>query len=69
MTKTNSSKCVHLSDLPSKLRGLTQNRFGGHQTNRLRCYPGTFGPASGCRIFSEEEKRALERKMRKEGRL
>jgi hypothetical protein len=69
MTKTISSKCVHLSDLPSKLRGLTQNRFGGHQTNRLRSYPGKFGPASDCRIFSEEEKRALERKMRKEGRL
>ena len=69
MTKTNLLERVHLSDLPPELRGLVQNRFGGHQTNRLRTYPGTFGPASDCRIFSEEEKRALEREMRANGRL
>ena len=69
MTKTDLTKRVHLSDLPSTLRGLVQNRFGGHQTNRLRSYPGKFGPASDCRIFSDDEKRALEREMRANGRL
>jgi hypothetical protein len=40
-----------------KLRGPAQNRWGGHQTQRLRTYGGKFGAANkGRRLTSEEIK-------------
>jgi len=54
-----------LNDYAPELRGLAQNKYGGHQTQRLRCYPGKFGPASNGRSLSAEEIEALTRKTEK----
>lgn len=58
-----------VTDLPRDLRGLSSNRYGGHQNNCLRSYgmrSSTHGP---CYTYSEAQKRELERRMRAEGRL
>ncbi|MGA7966837.1 MAG: hypothetical protein WCB49_13305 [Gammaproteobacteria bacterium] len=45
-----------IQDYPPELRGLTNNRFGGHQNVQLRGYRGnTFGAATRGRTFSKEE--------------
>ena len=39
-----------LSDMPYYLRGFSNNRWGGHKTNKMRGFRGnTYGPASKCR--------------------
>jgi hypothetical protein len=58
-----------LADLPKDLRGFSNNRYGGHQNKRLRTYGGKFGAGSECYVYSEEEKRELENRMRAEGRF
>ena len=43
-------KVDKLEDLPSHLRGLSNNRWGGHKSNKIRGLKGsTYGPASKCR--------------------
>lgn len=60
-----------LFDYPRELRGFPQNRWGGYRTIRIQTYPPLlpFGSADPCRTYTDEERRALERKMRAEGRL
>ena len=52
-----------VNQYPSHLRGLANNRWGGHQNLRLRGFPetGTSGP--GKRLSAEEIK-ALEPELR-----
>jgi hypothetical protein len=38
-----------------ELRGPAQNRWGGHQTQRLRTYGGKFGKANDGRSLTREE--------------
>ena len=39
-----------LSDMPYHLRGFSNNRWGGHKSNKMRGFRGsTYGPASKCR--------------------
>ena len=39
-----------LSDMPYHLRGFSNNRWGGHKSNKMRgLRGGTYGPASKCR--------------------
>ena len=39
-----------LSDMPNYLRGFSNNRWGGHKSNKMRgLRGGTYGPASKCR--------------------
>ena len=39
-----------LSDMPYYLRGFSNNRWGGHKSNKMRGFRGsTYGPASKCR--------------------
>jgi hypothetical protein len=64
--KTRSQR---IADLPSHLRGLPQNRWGGHNTQKIRGFRGTTYGALPCRQFSEEEIRELERQMRLDKRL
>lgn len=46
--------------LPKDLKGLSTNKHGGHQMQRLRGFKGsTYGPASDCRSLSREEIEAL----------
>lgn len=42
-----ASKKQKLEDLPVHLRGLSNNRWGGHKSNKLRGFRGsTYGAAS-----------------------
>ena len=47
-----ASKKQKLEDMPLHLRGFSNNRWGGHQSNRIRGFKGsTYGAASkGKRI-------------------
>ncbi len=39
-----------LEDLPIPLRGLSNNRWGGHKSNKMRGFRGsTYGAASGVK--------------------
>jgi hypothetical protein len=58
-----------ISSYPPELRGLSQNRFGGHQTQRLRTYGGSFGPASPVRRLSSKERQAVEQDLIRRGLL
>jgi hypothetical protein len=59
-----------LSDIPRDLHGLSSNRWGGNQLQRLEGLTGgTYGPASKVRRFSKEEREALEAEMREKGLL
>ena len=61
----------NLLKYPRELRGLPNNRYGGHQSTRMRTYNPQlpWSSAGECRVYTEEEKRELERKLRAEGRL
>lgn len=64
MKKRKKSKKTYVKDLPPELRGLSQNRWGGYRLQRLRGFKGTtYGPAGPVKIYTEEEKRELERQM------
>ena len=42
-----------LSDMPNYLRGFSNNRWGGHKSNKMRGLRGsTYGPASRCRSIT-----------------
>ena len=42
-----ASKKQKLQDMPTYLRGFSNNRWGGHQSNRIRGFKGsTYGAAS-----------------------
>ena len=57
--KPNSTKKNTLNDYPSELRGPPQNRFGGHKTQRIRGFrENTYGAASECVIYTDEQKQA-----------
>jgi hypothetical protein len=58
-----------LNSYSPELRGFAQNRFGGHQAQRLRSYGGSFGPASPCRQLGPEKIKAIEDDLRKRGLL
>lgn len=49
-----------LSDYPSHLRGLPNNKYGGHSATNLKSYGRDWDRRYPCRTFSEEERRALE---------
>jgi hypothetical protein len=58
-----------LNDYPSHLRGLPNNKYGGHNATNLKSYQSDWGKSYPCHIFSEAERRALEEEYRKEGLL
>jgi hypothetical protein len=56
-------KANHMEDLPYELRGLPNNRWGGHKTNKLRGFRGsTYGPASKGTKFTQEQLEAYAEK-------
>ena len=68
-TKSNSKgsksqrKADRMEDLPYELRGLPNNRWGGHKTNKLRGFRGsTYGPASKGTKFTQEQLEAYAEK-------
>ena len=45
-----ASKVKKLQDMPMYMRGLSNNRWGGHKSNRMRGFRGsTYGAASPVR--------------------
>jgi len=47
-----ASKVKKLHDMPMYLRGLSNNRWGGHKSNRMRGFRGsTYGQASEVRYI------------------
>jgi len=53
----NKKKYKLITDYPLHLRGLPNNRWGGHRTNRLRALRGSkLGPANKGRTFTEAER-------------
>ena len=57
-----------LNDLPSELRGPSQNRYGGQQTQKMKPLRGsTFGPANEGRSLSAEEIAKQEERLRELG--
>jgi hypothetical protein len=57
-----NNKRQMMSDLPWELKGPVQNKYGGHQLQRLRgLRGGTYGPASECRSLAGDEfRKAIE---------
>lgn len=49
-----------VNDYETHLRGFSNNRYGGHKSQRLRTYGGLNRPAGACKTYTEEEKRQLE---------
>ena len=48
-----ASKKQKLEDMPPYLRGFSNNRWGGHKSNKMRGLRGsTYGPASKCRTIT-----------------
>ena len=62
---TKPNRKLTLNDYPAHLQGPPQNKYGGHQTQRLRTYGGKFGPASQVKIFTEAERLAWRSKNEK----
>ena len=61
---TKKSNSPTLLDYPHELRGLSNNKFGGHQTRHLRGFRGSkFGPAGPVKQYTPEERRDYERRM------
>lgn len=60
-------KKLTVNSYPRELRGLSQNRFGGQQAQRLRTYGGKFGAASSVRRLNSKERRAVEAGLKKRG--
>lgn len=57
-----------LSELPPELRGPSQNRYGGHQAQKMKALKGsTFGPANEGRSLSAEEIAKQEERLRELG--
>jgi hypothetical protein len=59
-----------LADYPIELRGLPNNRWGGHQSLSLKPFKGsTFGAAGPVKQYTADEIRQFELQMRKSGQL
>jgi hypothetical protein len=58
-SKKKKTKIATLNDYPPELRGPPQNRFGGHRTEAICGFRGnTYGAASECVTYTEEQKQA-----------
>jgi hypothetical protein len=59
---TKKSNRPSLMDYEPELRGLSNNRYGGHHARHLRGFRGsTYGPAGSVKRFTPEEIREYER--------
>ena len=59
----------YVNDYPAHLRGLAQNKWGGHRSGYMRTYGGKFGAASECRSLPRDDIKKLEAEMRAAGKL
>jgi hypothetical protein len=67
ITAPSRSKGVKLNSYPKDLRGPGQNRWGGHQTQRLRGFRGTRNPRCPGRRLTPDEFREVERDLLERG--
>ena len=59
-----------IREYPAHLQGPTQNKYGGHQSQRMHGFRGnTYGAAGPCRRFTPEEKAKVEADLRAKGML
>jgi hypothetical protein len=49
--------------------GFNPKGIGGSQTRRIRAIKGRFGPAGKARQLTDEERRAVEDRLRRAGQL
>lgn len=49
-----------LSDYPTHLRGLSNNKYGGHKATRLRTFKSDWSKTYPCRSYTKDEIRSLE---------
>lgn len=67
MRTSKSRRRLTVNSYSTELRGLPQNKFGGHQTQQLRGF-WTPGVQSGRgRRLSVEERRPIEAALKKQG--
>ena len=63
-------KLSGIGDYPRHLRGFATNRYGGNQLQSERGLKGnTYGPAGAPRVYTDEEKKDYEAKLRDRGDL
>jgi hypothetical protein len=55
-----SKRRENLLDYPRELRGLANNRFGGHRATNLKGYGCDWKRQYPCHTYSDEERRALQ---------
>ena len=68
--KAGYSEPKTISEYEPHLRGPTQNKYGGHQSQQVRGFRGnTYGAASPCRTLTPEEKAKVEADLRAKGML
>ena len=59
-----------IESLPRYLKGPAQNRYGGHQTSKMKPLRGSkLGAAGECRSLSPEEIEQIENDLRAKGLL
>jgi ABC-type uncharacterized transport system involved in gliding motility auxiliary subunit len=59
-----------IESLPKHLKGPAQNRYGGHQSSKMKPLKGSkLGAASACRSYSLEEIAQFENDLRTKGLL
>ena len=59
-----------INSLPMHLRGLSQNRWGGHRNQRMRGFPGwSRGAAGPVKRYTRQECEAYELGMKARGEL
>lgn len=68
-TRSKRTKPTRIEHYPIELQGPSQNRWGGHKTQRLRGFRGTTYGASPGRQWTKEEIAEWERKARERSEL
>src|SRR4051794_29205245 len=59
-----------VEDLPPRLRGPAQNKYGGHRVSKMIPFAGsTFGPANSGRNLARDEVARIEDELRRSGIL
>jgi hypothetical protein len=59
-----------IGEYEPRLQGPSQNRFGGHKTQRICGLKGnTYGAAGPCRSYTAEERAELEAELRAKGSM
>jgi hypothetical protein len=67
--KKRRKKRATVNSLPWELRGPGQNKYGGHQMQRLRGLRSAGGKHGPCVRVTDERRKEIEAEMRKRGEI